>query len=116
MPKQIVVEGKQEVINALNDVKEFDKDAAANNAAFALLPSVKANTRVRTGLLSASWEVEEGAFVNDVPYVVPQEFGSRYIEGSFATVRAFAEHEDEVVKAYEKEIEDAARQAGFNPK
>jgi uncharacterized protein (DUF608 family) len=112
---RVVIEGQKEVIQALEKVEEFDNEAAATEAATALLSDVRAGTRVKTGLLASSWGVEQGAFVNEIPYAVPQEFGSVYMTGSFATIQAFANHEKEVLAAYEKEIVDAARKAGFNP-
>lgn len=112
---RVVIEGQAEVQRALEHVAAFDKDAAATEAATLLLPAVRAGTRVNTGLMASSWGIEMGAFVNEVPYSVPQEFGSEFMEGSYATIRAWESGESDVLKAYNKEIEDAAKQAGFNP-
>jgi hypothetical protein len=100
----------------LNTVADFNKEAAASEAVTLLLPAVRAGTRMRTGLLASGWGVEQGAFVNEVPYSVPQEFGTEFIEGSYATIRAWESGEADVLKAYEKEIDSAARKAGFDPK
>jgi len=113
---RIVVTGQDEVNAALEKVAQFDVEAASTEAATALLGDVKAGTRVKTGLLASSWEVRQGAFVNEVPYAVPQEFGTVNMEGAFATIRAFESGETDVLKAFEKEIEHAAETAGLDTK
>lgn len=113
---RVVITGQDEVNKALNKVAEFNQEDAATEAANAILPAVRAGTRFRTGLLQSGWDVERGAFVNEVPYAVPQEFGSIHLEGSFATIKAFEAHEADVLKAFEDGIEDAAQKAGFDTK
>jgi hypothetical protein len=113
---RVVITGQDEVNAALERVANFDDEAASTEAARALLGNVRAGTRVKTGLLAASWRAEQGGFINDVPYAVPQEFGSMYMEGAFATINAFENNESDVIRAYEKEITDAADKAGFDTK
>lgn len=113
--QRVVIEGQSEVQRALDRVADFDVEKASGEAVNALLPAVRAGTNVDSGRMAAAWGMQEGSFVNEVPYAVPQEFGWTYGEGAHATLRAFADHESEVLKAYEKEIESAAKQAGFDP-
>lgn len=100
-------------MRALNKAGDIDTKRAATDAARDLLPYVKANTREDTGRLKSGWRVDDGAFINDVEYAPFQEFGTVSVDPTYATFKAFEEHEEVAVKAFEKEQERAAKQAGF---
>lgn len=119
-PISYKVEGVDETIDAFNQVrKEWDQAGAAEAAGEAILPDVRAKSRRATGAMQAGWGVqsdeEEGnaVFLNTQYYYSFQEFGSVYVEPTFAIPRAFYENEDAVLQAYEDAIMEAAEDAGF---
>lgn len=112
---RVTIEGDDEVNRALDAVADFDKVAAANRAAEAVIPYVRANTRVLTGLMSASWQAKDESFVNTVPYSIYQEYGTVYVDPTHAIQRAWNSHSDEAVKAYGAEIDSAIQKAGLEP-
>lgn len=110
----IKVTGQAEVNAALHAVADFDVAAAEGGAVNALLPSVKAGTRRRYGILAAAWIEQQSAFVNSMPYAVVQEFGSIYVEPTNAIQQSWDSGQDAVINAFIKEIDSAAAQAGFD--
>lgn len=111
----IDLRGEQEVINALNKVGAFDVEAAEQNAASALVGQVASRTnRTQTGAMKAGWTAQDGAFVNTVPYTVFQEFGTIWVEPMGAISRTWETVGSIAVNEFEKEVERAATQAGFD--
>lgn len=109
-----IVTGDKEVITALNKVAAFDVGAAETAAVNAMVPAVSAKTRKNTGALAAGWSASNGAFVNTVSYAVVQEFGGVYIEPTNAVQQTWDQSQDAALSAFEKEIDSAAAQAGFD--
>jgi len=110
----MVVTGIPETVDALNKVANMDMQKAETEAGRAILPTVKANTRHATGALQSSWAVEGGAFINTQDYAPFQEFGTVFVDPTFAVARAWDEKQSAVEQAFAKEIERVASQAGFD--
>jgi len=113
-PISVTVTGQQETTRALRQVKRFDEDEAAENAASALLPYIRDLTRKDSGRMAKGWKATDEAFINEVPYAVFQEFGTVWIEPTLALQEVWDTEGDKVAREYEKEIEHEARRAGFD--
>lgn len=111
----IDLEGEERVISALNKVGAFDVEAAEQNAASALVGQVASRTnRSNTGQMKAGWRAENGAFMNSAPYTNIQEFGSIWVEPMNAISRTWETVGSIAVNEFEKEVDRAATEAGFN--
>lgn len=111
---ELVVTGIPETVHALESLGKFDIEKAEQNAADALIPAVKAGTRTESGALAGGWIAEGGGFVNHVDYVLYQEFGTVYVEPTFAIGKAMEQEQQLVTKAFEDEIQHAADKARFD--
>jgi Bacteriophage HK97-gp10, putative tail-component len=109
-----VVTGIPETVASFDKLAAMDYSKAEGEAGRSVLSTVKALTRSDTGHLQSAWNVEGGAFVNEEDYATYQEFGTRYVPPAFAVFRAWDAKQAQVEKAFEKEIENVARQAGFD--
>jgi len=111
---EFVVTGIPETVAAFDKLDDWDIEAAEQAAGGALLPEVKSGTRQASGLMAGAWAVEGGAFINTIEYSSYQEFGTAYIEAADAIRKAWDAGEDKVVKAFEAQITDDAKKAGFD--
>ena len=112
-PLSVSVEGVPQVNAALRRVGDYDKEKASDKAGRGLLPYVKGGTRTKTGALRDSWDVKQGAFINEQFYATFQEFGTVHIEPMNAIGKAAESHERELIDAFDREIQDAANKAGL---
>lgn len=110
----VVVTGIPETVAGFEKLADLDYTKAEQRAGKAVLGKVKGNTRHDSGSMQGAWNVEGGAFINTVDYASYQEFGTRYVPGSFAVQRAWDESQSEIEQAFTEEIEHAASQAGFD--
>ena len=110
----VTVTGVPETVDALEVVQGFDVIAANRRAGEAILDTVKRNSRVSSGNLQSAWGMEEGSFVNNASYSPYQEFGTVYVTPTNALGKAWESEESDIEAAYEKELNDAIRKAGFN--
>ena len=117
MPNAITgtVEGTAEVNSAIKAVAGFDQIKAANRAIEAIIPYVKAGSRMLTGTMAGAWMARDAAFYNQVEYAPYQEFGTVYVEPTHAIQAAWDGHSAEVTEAYSEEIDSAISEAGFRP-
>jgi hypothetical protein len=115
MSDKIVLEvtGIDETVAAFHKLDRFDIERAEHDAGVAVLPTVVANTRTSTGLMASAWAIEGQAFINTVEYSPMQEFGTIYVEPTFAVFRAWEEQEERVAKVFEDQILHDAAKEGF---
>jgi len=106
--------GQAEVIAAFNEVEDFDKQAAARAAGEALIPYIAINTRAFSGLLQASYLMQDDYISNEQDYATVQEYGSIWVSPTHAIATAAEQHPEALELGYEETINDAARQAGFD--
>lgn len=96
----------------------FDEAKASQDAAEAILPEVKRRTRVQSGASQQSWRVEGmpdgAAFINEMEYAAYQEFGTEDIDPTYAVFHAWTDNEDDVLKAFAKEVKASGKDAGFH--
>jgi hypothetical protein len=111
---EFVVTGIPETVAAFNEFDDWDIEAAEQAAGEALLPEVKSGTRQDSGYMAGAWEVKGGTFLNAVEYSPFQEFGTTYVEAAEAIRKAWEAGEDKVVKAFEEQLTDDAKKAGFD--
>ena len=118
--KGITVRGGEEVISALIQAGQWDKQAAASAAADEMIPSIAAGTRTQSGEMSRGWGVNPtdagAAFINSVPYWTYQEFGTESVEPTLAIYNAWDSNQRDIKKAYRDEVERQARSAGWDIK
>lgn len=108
------ITGQAEVIAGFNKVEEFDKVEAARMSGDALLPFIRAGSRVFTGAMVGSFMMEGEYIVNEQEYAVIQEYGSIFVEPTNAIARAAEMHDDILLSGYEDRIDDAIDDAGFS--
>ena len=111
---EFVVTGIPETVHAFDELADFDIRAAEQAAGEALLPAIQSGTRQASGLMAGAWEVKDSAFINSVDYSSYQEFGTQYIEAADAIRKAWDAGEEKVVKAFEEQITNDAKKAGFD--
>jgi hypothetical protein len=110
----IVVTGIPEVTDALERVGNMSFEKAEHEAGKALLGDIRSKTRFATGAMQGGWNLDGGSFVNSVDYASKQEFGTQFVDPTFAVFRSWDEKQDAIEKAFAKEIDNAASQAGFD--
>lgn len=110
----LTVTGIPETVEAFRHLENFDIERAEKEAGEVVLPTVASNTRTSTGLMASAWAIEGQSFINSVDYSPMQEFGTVYVEPTFAVFRAWEEQEERVVKVFEEQIEHDAAKAGFD--
>ncbi len=113
-PGAWVVEGEEEVNRALNQVANFNVEAAGSRVADTLLPDIAAKTRVLSGALAASWQSSGAQFINTMDYSVVQEFGSIHVEPTHAIFQTWEAQAENITEVFAEEIKNAASQAGFD--
>jgi hypothetical protein len=111
---EFVVTGIPETVRAFDELADFDIRAAEQAAGEALLPAIVSGTRQASGLMAGGWEVKDSAFINTVEYSSFQEFGTAYVEAADAIRKAWDTEESKVIKAFEEQITDDAKKAGFD--
>jgi hypothetical protein len=120
MPAEVIVHGREEVIDGL---KHLESDAAkleepSRRAAAGLIPVIRSRTPVRTGALGVSWDVGTapgGASVTSpLHYAWPIESGTRRgVEPHHMVRDALRDQQAEVVDAYRDAIASDAAGLGF---
>lgn len=113
-PPKTVVTGVPENQRALAKAGEIDLEKANEQAASDLIPFIRRETPVDTGTMQGSWDTDKGAFINEVDYAGYVEYGTMFTFGAHAIQKAIDEHEDELLKPFDKETDRAARKAGFD--
>jgi hypothetical protein len=111
---RVDVLGEEEVNRALEKVRTFNIRAAESGAINALLPAIASKTRRDSGIMAASWQESNQAFVNTVSYSVVQEFGGTWVEPTNAISQTWDQNQEAIINAFNKEIDSAAAEAGFD--
>jgi hypothetical protein len=114
MPIKARVEGISASTKALDAVGAFNIDEAANNAAGAILETLRGNSRVATGAMAGGWNVDGPGFMNSVPWVSYQEFGTVFVTPQNALQRTWAQEAETVQDEFAKVIVDAGTKAGLD--
>lgn len=110
----VTVSGIPENQRALRAVGDVDTEKAGQQSVEALLPYVERETRVNTGILRSAWNAQQNAFVNETSYAGYQEYGTQFVDPTHAIGKSLTEHGDLVEKAFETEVDNASRKAGFS--
>lgn len=111
---KVTVTGVQETVAAFDKLDSVDVRKVEDAAGKAVVDAVKGFTRSDSGDLASAWDVAGGEFINYIAYAGYQEFGTTYVDPTFAVRRAWETQEKQAQEAAEKVYQDVAAKAGFD--